>query len=120
MTADKPWHDVYRNSDHPPTLEDLNFKPHPSRMPDSFQALLILENGYEVSVLYGEGEASWALHGDGIDTWEVAVLKDGSFVRLYDEMVDDVLAYQTREEVNDILKRAWEIDNLTKLVNQCQ
>lgn len=39
------------------------------------QAIMEFENGYGVSVLFGE-----AFYSNGIDTYEVAILKDGAYV----------------------------------------
>lgn len=61
------------------------------------------KNGYGVSVLFGE-----AFYSNGIDTYEVAILKDGSLCYTT-PLTDDVLGNQTREEVDEILKeiQSW-------------
>ena len=62
------------------------------------QAIMEFENGYGVSVLFGE-----AFYSNGIDTYEVAILKDGGLCYTT-PLTDDVLGNQTRDEVEKILK----------------
>lgn len=67
------------------------------------QAIMEFENGYGVFVLFGE-----AFYSNGIDTYEVAILKDGCLCYTT-PLTDDVLGNQTRDEVDEILKeiQSW-------------
>lgn len=87
------------------TFEDLKFQEliriykyeHPGH-----QAVMFFENGYGVSVLLGED-----FYSDGINTYEVAVIKGkANEWELCDDtpVTDDVLGYQTKEQVTEIMK----------------
>jgi len=79
------------------TFDDLNFGPHPlSSIGDGnrrIQAVHKFESGYVISVV----------GGDGIETFEVAIMDpNGDFTRL-DGWYDDVRGWLSKSEVNDIL-----------------
>ena len=77
---------------------DLKFEPHPTiRESGSLQAVMNFGNGYGVSVLLGE-----MFYSNGVDTYEVAVLKDGHLC--YDTPItDDVLPRLSEEEVTYVM-----------------
>ena len=84
------------------TFNDLVFGQH-SCIDFLMQAKLQFENGYGVSVLFG-GIA----YSNGIDTYEVAVLKDGSLC--YDtEITNDVIGYIEKEEVTNVMIRVQQL-----------
>lgn len=78
-------------------FEDLEWHEHP-RFRGAEQAIALFPNGYSLSILYG---GSFYCTND---TYEVAVMHDGKLC--YDtELTDDVLGYQTKDEVNELLKQ---------------
>ena len=69
------------------------------------QYVVEFSNSYGASVVGG----AFGLYGDGVHSFEVAVLKHGQVC--YDTPItNDVLGYQTEDEVHEILKQ---IENLT-------
>lgn len=86
------------------TFKDLEFKKHnladisPS-FKDAKQSVMNFSNGYGVSVLLG-----LAFYSNGVDTYEVAILKDGD-VCYETPITDDVLSNQTEEEVTEVMER---------------
>ena len=91
------------------TFEDLVFKPHRltlSTIPDYSNikhAVLDFDNGYSISVLFGN-----AFYSNGINTYEAAVLKDGTLC--YDTPItNDVIGYKTKEEITEIMKQIQEL-----------
>jgi hypothetical protein len=88
--------------DNVPTIDNIEFQAH-STLPGGIQGHIKLSNGVTVSVVAGP-----LLYGDiDDDTWEVAARKeDGVRLRLGD--YDDVVGWQTREEVNEIIHRLSE------------
>ena len=83
------------------TFNDLEFKPWRGR---GKHAILNFDNGYGVSVLFGEN-----YYSNGIDTYELAVLKYGLIC--YDtEITNDVLGYITKEEVTDVMLKLQSYD----------
>jgi hypothetical protein len=98
------------------TFKDLEFEPYfmPSdytllpfirnMFSDAKQAVMKFENGYGISVLFGK-----IFYSNGVDTYEVAILKDGSIC--YDTYItDDVLGYQNEEEVTEIMRKVQELN----------
>lgn len=71
---------------------------------DGVQYVFKFENGHGASVIKGEYS-----YGGTKDLWELAVIHfyDGDHFELtYDtEITDDVIGYQTNEEILDILER---------------
>ena len=62
------------------------------------------ENGYGVSVLFG-----YPFCSNGIDTYEVAILKNGYLC--YDTYItDDILGYQDEDEVTEIMRKVQELN----------
>ena len=103
------------------TFQDLRFKPRYSQRElegykkasvlfyeerkDTTQAKMKFPNGYSVSVVCGKSHYS-----NGKDTYEVGVMHNGMLC--YDTPVtNDVIPYQTAEEVAEIMK---EIQSLPK------
>ena len=94
------------------TFKDLIFEKHMiskgiERLPfamrqrwaNAKQATLTFDNGYGVSIVFGE-----AFYSNGIDTYELAILKDGKLC--YDTYItDDVMGWLTEEQVTDIMKK---------------
>ncbi len=97
------------------TFKDLEFEMHPILLDaksqdtkeifaNSKHAVMDFENGYGVSVIFGEQFCS-----NGIDTYEVAVLKDG--ILCYKTYItDSVVAYQTEDEVTEIMRKVQELN----------
>ena len=94
------------------TFNDLEFGPHPRG--DGTQATLTLDNGIDVSVVAGQG-----FYSDS-DSYEVAMFASGEFLPL--GAYDDVLGWQTVEEINSLLTEAQEdgAKFMDKLDNQRQ
>ncbi len=61
------------------------------------QAAVNFDNGYGISVLLGAGQYS-----NGIDTYEVAVLKEGELCYVT-PITDNVLGWQTKDQVEKIM-----------------
>ena len=87
-------------------FKDLKFTPNPYGF--GFHSAIQFKNGYEVSIVCGSfhycspQENLYDAHM--YDTYEVAVLKDGDLC--YDNPItDDVLGYQTPENIIGILKQ---------------
>ena len=81
------------------TFDDLEFSPHPTGLGGKI-AQMDLGNGYKISVVGG----GRGLYGDGETTFEVAM-----FDRM-NEMItlgenDQVLGWQTIEEINEIIQK---------------
>lgn len=79
------------------TFKDLEFKQH-INIGCGFdtQANLTLNNNYGISVV--TGSAAYC----SSDTYEVAIIKDGSIC--YDtDLTDDVLGHQTPKEIDNII-----------------
>lgn len=79
------------------TFKELNFEPHPLAPVFDQHALVEFPNGYGVSVVNGKSAYCDA------DTYEVAIMKDGSCC-YKTPLTDDVLSYQTPEDIDKILK----------------
>ena len=97
------------------TFKDLEFEMHPislnakpqgtkSFSSNSKHAVMEFENGYGVSVIFGE-----QFYSNGIDTYEVAVLKDG-FICYKTYITDNVVAYITEDEVTEIMRKVQELN----------
>ena len=77
-------------------FKDLVFEKHPVALLNS-KAFHRFPNGYGVSVI--DGDYTYCDKG----TYEVAIIKDGEIC--YDTpLTDDVLRYQTPEDIDEILK----------------
>jgi hypothetical protein len=93
-------------------FSDLNFQPHPSAAAVGVQAKHFFPNGYGVSVVRFRGIAGGGSYGYEEGLYESAVLKgtEEKYEICYDSVItDDVLGYQTEEEVEVLL---YEIENI--------
>jgi hypothetical protein len=63
---------------------------------DYLKATETFENGYGVSVLFGS-----CFYSNGKDTYEVAVLFDGSIT----DITDDVMGYLSEYEVSEVMSK---------------
>src|SRR5574344_2639288 len=112
------------------TFEDLKFEEqelvkagrtflllHPERKDDSVvnemlnakRAILDFPNGYGVSVLFGS-----LFYSNGIDTYDLAVLKDGRLC--YDtDITNDVMGWLSKDEVTEVMEK---VQNLPKQRNK--
>lgn len=79
------------------TFEDLEFKDR--EFTNIKQARMDFENGYGISVVCGNGTYC---SNDG-SNYEVAVMKDGKVI-YNTPITDDVLSYQTPEQITAIMK----------------
>ena len=87
-------------------FSDLQFQPHPN-IADGVQAKHFFDNGYGISVVKFKGSYGYE---EGL--YESAVLKgtEEDWHICFDTVIaDDVLGYQTEEEVEVLL---YEIENL--------
>jgi hypothetical protein len=88
------------------TFNDLEFNQHP--LGGGIQALIFFPNGYGASVVGG----SRGLYGDGVKTFELAVLygtKDDWALSYSTEIADDVLGWQSKDDVTEILRQIQEL-----------
>lgn len=88
-------------------FNEIKFKPH--SVGDGLSGQLFLPNGYGISVVRFKipGSTRYGSYCDG-NTWEVAILKGvpGNFEINYEtEFTNDVLTYQTEEDIDEILKK---------------
>lgn len=100
------------------TFNDLQFEAHPisigaDKLPFSLrkdyenakQATMDFDNGYGVSVLIGG-----CFYSNGVDTYEVAVMKNGAIC--YDTPItDDVIGRITSDEVTEIMKQVQKLQH---------
>lgn len=83
------------------TFKDLKFEEHyfSPFCKEAKQAKMNFENGFGVSVLFGN-----CFYSNGRNTYEVAVLKNGGLC--YDtEITTDVLGHLTKSEVTEVMKK---------------
>ncbi len=73
------------------TFEDLVFK----QEIVCKHAVLYFENGYGISVLFGD-----KVYSNGIDTYEVAMLYKNDFFYIEG---DSIIPYATKEKINEIM-----------------
>ena len=81
------------------TFNDLEFGPHPTGLGGKI-AQMDLGNGYKISVVGG----GRGLYGDGETTFEVAMFDRMNEMIILGE-TDQVLGWQTIEEINEIIKK---------------
>ena len=93
------------------TFKDLEFIKHPillyaksskdtkEMVANSKHAVMEFENGYGVSVLFGD-----IFYSNGIDTYEVAIMKD-NHVCFDTPLTDTVLPYKNEDEVTEIMRK---------------
>jgi hypothetical protein len=81
------------------TFNDIKFKLHPNGM-GGILGQMELGNGYKISVVGG----GRGLYGDGKKTFEVAIFdRLGEMIMLSE--TDQVLGWQTIDQVNEIIKK---------------
>lgn len=83
------------------TFKDLEFEKRDDFGFDS-QAVMEFPNGWGLSVING----SFAYSYEG--TYEVAILNNGT-IDYSTKITDDVLRYQTPEEITDVMKKLQEM-----------
>jgi len=84
-------------------FENLEFEDHPSQPWFEKQARMSFENGYGVSVVTGQHA-----YTSKDKPYEVAVLYNDSVT--YDSpLTDDVLGYQSEEDLSEIMKTLQEL-----------
>lgn len=92
-------------------FSDLQFKPHPIAEyidPNAICAEVEFDNGYGISVIQGKHFYC------GRNTYEVAILKDGSLC--YDTpLTDDVLGHQTKDDITKIMKELQTYEKDSKI-----
>lgn len=86
------------------TFSDLKFETHHSAKYSPLyaghtMAHLIFENGFGVSVVFGS-----RFYSNGVDTYELAVIKDG-YIRYDTPITDDVLGHISEDEVTKVMER---------------
>lgn len=94
------------------TFADVEFGPHPRG--GGTRGTLTLHNGIEVSIVSGKGyyssqnNASYSSHDDDAPTptYEIAMFASDEFLPLGTH--DDVLGWQTVEDINKLLTEAQE------------
>jgi len=82
------------------TFQDLVFNQHPNKMEGAVQALHELPNGITISVVGGQG-----LYGNGQSTFEVAAWRKEEIDWLRLSEYDEVLGWQSKEEVTEIIQK---------------
>jgi len=95
------------------TFDDIKFVPH--MVGDGLHGLIFFPGGYGLSVVrykipYSNRYSSYT----DDKTWEVAILKGtkDQWEICYDtELTNDVLAYQTKEDINRIIKHVQRLYN---------
>ena len=86
------------------TFEDINFKPHP--MGNGVQGVITFDNGYGASVVKTDTS-----YGGLEGLYELAILdKDGHLIYTT-QISDDVIGYQTPEEVTEKLIQIQDLKN---------
>ena len=88
------------------TFKDIEFKTH--KVGEGSQGLIFFPGGYGLSIVRFKIPES-TVYGSYCDdkTWEVAILKGtkNQWEICYDtELTNDVLTYQTEEDINRIIK----------------
>ena len=85
------------------TFKDLEFEMH-HLLSYEKHAVMEFENGYGISVIFGE-----QFYSNGVDTYEVAIIKD-NHVCFDTPLTDTVLAYQSEDEVTEIMRKVQELN----------
>lgn len=97
------------------TFKDLEFENHSGGF-GGIIAKIFFENGYGASVVGGGGNMPYGLgelYGDGISTFEIAVLEgtEEEWNICYDTSmpINDVISYQSKEQITEILKEIQQL-----------
>jgi hypothetical protein len=83
------------------TFKDLEFKK--QGVFNSLQAVLNFDNGYGVSVLFGD-----RFYSNGIDNYELAILYNGD-ITYSTGITDDVIGYINEDEVNNVMLKVQKL-----------
>lgn len=83
------------------TFNDLKFESHPLGF--GMRATADFDNGYGVSVVCGD-----LFYSNGMDTYELAVTKDG-YICYDTPITNDVIGYLSEDEVTEVMKRVQEL-----------
>ena len=84
------------------TFKDLQFEDHPIGMGHKW-ASLTFENGYGVSVIFGD-----LFYSDGFETYELAVLYNDE-ITYNTDITDDVIGYLNESQVTDIMIKVQQL-----------
>lgn len=88
------------------TFEDLEFHPWGQENglemchPQAKHAVLNFPNGYSISVIFCPADDDF--YSNGVDTYEVSVLKDG---KINYDIYSDVLPFQTKDNINQVIAK---------------
>ena len=89
------------------TFDELEFLDHPICATPIYrgakQATMDFDNGYGISVIFGK-----MFYSNGIDTYEAAILYNGS-ITYSSGLCDDVAGYITKQEVTELMRRIQEL-----------
>lgn len=85
------------------TFKDLEFLPHQNSAHFETQANIYFENGYGISVITGN-----CAYTDEKRPYEVGVLYQG-MLTYNTHITDDVLGYQTEQDVENVMKQIQEL-----------
>ena len=95
------------------TFDNIEFKPHTSG--DGVHGLIFFPGGYGLSVVRYKHPYSTRYSSYTDDkTWEVAIIKGrkGNWKICYDtEITNDVLGFQTKEDINKIISHVQRLYN---------
>lgn len=87
------------------TFKDLEFKSRATFFSgEELYAVMNFDNGYGISVL----QSKYAYCDKKKNTYEVAILR-GDRICYDTPITDDVLGYQTKEQVTEVMKRIQEL-----------
>jgi hypothetical protein len=87
------------------TFNDLDFEAHPCG--NGQRAKFKFYNGYSVSVVFGD-----MFYSNGVDTYELTIFNPEGDIDYSTELTDDVLGYQTAEEITKAMKFVNDLPNL--------
>jgi hypothetical protein len=77
-------------------FDDLVFTPHPNGIEGAVQSQHTFDNGITISVIGGYG----------IESFEVAAWHEGfKWIQLSEQEHDDVLGWQSKEDITEIIKK---------------
>ena len=85
------------------TFKDLEFKPNPMGNEFGIVSRIVLDNGYEVSVVKSEYS-----YGGDKGLYELAIFKNGEIC--YDTPItNDVIGYLRPEDVTDVMEKIQQL-----------
>lgn len=95
----------------------LIFMPRLDISPLATQAQMFFENGYGISVLYGFGYSNRHTNPD-LRTYEVAVIDHHNNIVYSTPITNDVLPYQTEEELFDVINQIKSLPPIKEAINK--